>query len=122
MGRNNPWSSIYDPARKVAHEISDFVTEQANTLSQYGEWVTGGEIESAREIAAGEGAIVHDGTRKLSVYRDEYGELHALSAKCTHLGCVVHWSSAERSRIRQVFGVGIRGQVLPFASPLVLQL
>jgi glycine/D-amino acid oxidase-like deaminating enzyme len=33
MGRDNPWASIYDPARKVAHGISDFVTEQVNTLS-----------------------------------------------------------------------------------------
>jgi len=35
--------------------------------------------------------------RKLAVYRDEQGALHAHSAKCTHLGCVVHWNSAERS-------------------------
>lgn len=97
MGRDTPWKSIYNPARKVKHGISDFVTEQANTLSQYGEWVTGGEVESVQEIVAGEGAIVRDGTRKLAVYRDERGELHALSAKCTHLGCVVHWNSAERS-------------------------
>lgn len=97
MGRDNPWESIYDPSRKVKHGLSDFVSEQANTLSRYGEWAQGGEVDSAQEIAAGEGAIVRDGTRKLAVYRDEHGELHALSAKCTHLGCVVHWNSAERS-------------------------
>lgn len=97
MGRDNPWESFYAPSRKARHGLSDFVTEQANALSQYGEWVTGGEVESANEIAAGEGAIVREGTRKLAVYRDERGELHALSAKCTHLGCVVHWNSAERS-------------------------
>ncbi len=97
MGRDNPWASIYDPARKVKHGLSDFVMEQANTISQYGEWVTGGEVESVQEIASGDGAIVRDGARKLAVYRDEQGELHALSAKCTHLGCVVHWNSAERS-------------------------
>jgi glycine/D-amino acid oxidase-like deaminating enzyme/nitrite reductase/ring-hydroxylating ferredoxin subunit len=97
MGRDNPWESLYNPARKVKHGIADFVTEQVNTLSHYGEWVTGGEVESAQKIGVGEGAIVRDGTRKLAVYRDEQGELHAVSAKCTHLGCVVHWNSAERS-------------------------
>lgn len=97
LGRDHPWASLYDPARKVTHGIMDFVSEQANTLSQYGEWVTGGEVESVEEIAAGDGAIVRQGTHKLAVYRDEHGELHALSAKCTHLGCVVHWNSAERS-------------------------
>jgi glycine/D-amino acid oxidase-like deaminating enzyme/nitrite reductase/ring-hydroxylating ferredoxin subunit len=95
--RDNPWESIYDPSRKVKHGLSDFVSEQANTLSRYGEWAKGGEVDSVHEIAAGEGAIVADGTRKLAVYRDEHGELHALSAKCTHLGCVVHWNSAEQS-------------------------
>lgn len=97
MGRENPWKSIYDPSRKVVHGIADFVSEQANTLSQYGEWVTGGEVDSAQEIAPGEGAIVRDGMSKLAVYRDEHGELHAISAACTHLGCVVHWNSAEHS-------------------------
>jgi nitrite reductase/ring-hydroxylating ferredoxin subunit len=97
MGRANPWASIYDPARKVRRGISEFVSEQADVLSRYGEWVTGGEVDSAQEIAAGAGAIMRDGTRKLAMYRDEHGELHALSAKCTHLGCVVHWNSAERS-------------------------
>ena len=97
MGRENPWQSVYDPARKVKHGISEFVVEQADTLSKYGEWVTGGEVDSAAEIPAGEGAVLRDGTRKLAVFRDEQGALHAVSAKCTHLGCVVHWNAAERS-------------------------
>ncbi|WP_420474904.1 FAD-dependent oxidoreductase [Noviherbaspirillum sp. ST9] len=97
MGRENPWQSVYDPARKVKHGMTDFIAEQANTLSKFGEWVTGGEVDSAQEIAAGDGAIVRDGARKLAVFRDEQGALHAVSAKCTHLGCVVHWNSAERS-------------------------
>lgn len=97
LGRANPWQSIYDPSRKVKHGISDFISEQANTLSKYGEWAKEGEVDSVHEIAAGEGAVVRDGIRKFAVSRDEYGELHALSAKCTHLGCVVHWNSAEQS-------------------------
>lgn len=97
MGRANPWAAFYDPARKVAHGVADFLAEQANTLSRYGEWLTGGEVASSGEIAAGQGAILREGMRKLAVYRDEQGGLHARSAKCTHLGCVVHWNSAERS-------------------------
>jgi glycine/D-amino acid oxidase-like deaminating enzyme/nitrite reductase/ring-hydroxylating ferredoxin subunit len=97
MGRDNPWRALYDPSRKAVHGVSDFMSDQANTLSQYGDWLTGGEVESEQEIAAGEGAVVRNGVRKLAVYRDEAGELHRLSATCTHLGCVVHWNSAERS-------------------------
>jgi nitrite reductase/ring-hydroxylating ferredoxin subunit len=97
LGRDNPWAELYDPARKVVHGMSDFVSEQANTLAKYGEWAKGGDVDSVRQIPAGQGAIVNQGLHKLAVYRDEAGALHALSAKCTHLGCVVHFNSAERS-------------------------
>lgn len=97
MDRDNPWADLYDPSRKVVHGLSDFVSEQANTLSKYGEWAKGGEVESVEQIPPGQGAILNQGMHKLAVYRDEQGGLHALSAKCTHLGCVVHFNSAERS-------------------------
>jgi glycine/D-amino acid oxidase-like deaminating enzyme/nitrite reductase/ring-hydroxylating ferredoxin subunit len=97
MKRANPWITLFDPARKATHGLGEFAKEQANTLSQYADWVKGGEAESAAEIAPGQGAIVRDGASKLAVYRDDSGGLHAVSAKCTHLGCQVHWNSVERS-------------------------
>jgi Rieske Fe-S protein len=97
MGRDNPWTSLYNPARKAIHGISDFVTEQANTQAQYTDWLKGGQVASVQEILAGQGAIIQDGLHKWAVYRDDRGELHAVSAKCTHLGCVVHFNSAEHS-------------------------
>ncbi|HCY64381.1 MAG TPA: FAD-dependent oxidoreductase [Oxalobacteraceae bacterium] len=114
MGRDNPWEPVYDPARKAVHGIADFVSEQANTLSQYGQWMTGGEVDSVQEIAAGSGAVVRQGVHKLAVYRDEQGGLHAMSAKCTHLGCVVHWNSAEHSWDCPCHGsrFGLDGEVL----------
>lgn len=125
MGRNNPWASIYDPARKVKHGVSDFIAEQANTLAQYRELATAGEIASVHEIAQGEGAIIRQGTHKLAVYRDEHGELHALSAQCTHLGCIVHWNSAERSWDCPCHGsrFDVNGEILhgPAATPLEVQ-
>jgi glycine/D-amino acid oxidase-like deaminating enzyme/nitrite reductase/ring-hydroxylating ferredoxin subunit len=97
MGRENRWASVYDPSRKVTHGISAFIRDQANTLSQYRDWLTGGEVDSPQEIAAGQGAILRQDEKKLAVYRDANGGLHAFSAACTHLGCVVSWNSAEKS-------------------------
>ena len=34
---------------------------------------------------------------KTAVSRDDDGALYAVSAICTHLGCVVRWNDAERS-------------------------
>lgn len=96
-GRDNPWKDIYDPSRKPVHGLADFAHEQANVMARYGEWLTGGDVDSVQEIPAGEGAVLRDGLRKIAVYRDAQGGLHAVSAKCTHLGCAVHWNSAERS-------------------------
>ena len=34
---------------------------------------------------------------RLAVSRDAAGALHAVSAVCTHLGCIVSWNDAEES-------------------------
>jgi glycine/D-amino acid oxidase-like deaminating enzyme/nitrite reductase/ring-hydroxylating ferredoxin subunit len=95
MGRSNPWEKLYDPSRK---EINlEFVTENANTLGQYKDLVTGGDVKSVEEISAGEGAVMREGLSKLAVYRDEDGKLHKHSAVCTHLQCIVQWNGVEKS-------------------------
>jgi len=96
-GRENQWEAFYSPKRKVKHGIGEFVSHQADVLTKYGKWLTPGEVKSTDEIEPGQGAIVRKGIHKLAVYRDEAGSLHSLSAKCTHMGCVVHFNSAERS-------------------------
>jgi len=97
MGRDNAWAGLYDPSRKPVHGMSDFITEQVNTVAQYSDWLKGGEVKSPQQIPLGQGAILRRAGKKLAVYRDDGGGLHALSAACTHLGCVVAWNSAERS-------------------------
>lgn len=96
-GRDNPWAWLYEPARKPVHGLGEYVREQANTLAQYGDWLTRGEAASFDAVGRGAGAIVRDGAHLLAVSRDEQGALHVLSAACTHLGCVVSWNPAERS-------------------------
>lgn len=96
-GRANPWAELYSPARKAHRGLGEFITEQVNTLAQYGDWLRGGEVGSVAEIAAGEGALVRHGGKLLAVHRAEDGALTAVSAACTHLGCAVHWNAGEQS-------------------------
>ena len=49
------------------------------------------------EIDKGEGGIVSVDGRKVAVYRTDDGDLVALSAKCTHLGCTVGWNAADKT-------------------------
>jgi Rieske Fe-S protein len=53
--------------------------------------------QAATEIGKGEGGIVSVDGNKVAVFRDDNGEVHALSAKCTHMGCTVGWNSADRT-------------------------
>ena len=40
---------------------------------------------------------MRDGAGQTAVSRGDDGELRAVSARCTHLGCIVAWNGAERS-------------------------
>lgn len=97
IGRENPWTELYEPSRKTLGAAKDFAQENANVMAQYAERLTPGDIDSVDQIAKGEGAIMRSGLSKVAVYRDDEGTLHSLSAVCTHLGCVVAWNAAEKT-------------------------
>lgn len=97
MGRENPWSILYDPARKSPLAALNFARENLNVASQYATWITPGEVNSAEEIQAGGGAILRRGLSKIAVHRDKLGALHERSAVCPHLGCIVAWNATESS-------------------------
>ncbi len=51
----------------------------------------------AANLASDEARVLQVDGEKLAVFRDEQGSLHAISAVCTHLGCLVEWNRAEES-------------------------
>jgi Rieske Fe-S protein len=53
-------------------------------------------VESVDELTPGQGALIRSGLKKIAAYRDADGRLHARSAVCTHMGCIVHWNSFEQ--------------------------
>ena len=95
IGRENSWSALYDPARKTLRAAGRYVQENINVAMQFGAWVTGGDVSSVQAIAAGTGAVVRDGLKKVAAYRDPDGVLHQCSAVCPHLGCIVEWNRNE---------------------------
>ena len=98
LDKNNPWASLYFPARKTVGAASKFLKENANTVGQMvKEWVKQPEAGSVKDIAPGSGAIMQSGASKVAIYKDKHGKLHELSGVCTHLGCIVQWNSSENS-------------------------
>ncbi len=84
LGRPNPWSSLYDPARRADAQFN-----------------RGGEsksiVRSPDEVARDSGGVLSRGRQRIALWRSMDGTLHALSARCTHAGCTVTWNNAERT-------------------------
>src|SRR5688572_3249343 len=97
LGQENPWAHLYQPGRVSLRAVGDLAKENLNFVAKYIDYVTAGDVASVDEIPPGEGAVVRRGLGKIAAYRDPGGELHEMSAVCTHLGCIVHWNSAEKS-------------------------
>jgi Rieske Fe-S protein len=92
---SNPWVALYDPARRTPSSIKKFVTENVTALKEFAEYLAPGELSSFEQLKSGQGAIVRDGLQKVAAYRDSNGVLFKCSAKCTHVGCHIHWNSLE---------------------------
>lgn len=97
LGRDNEWTTLYDPTRKTLLAAYDFAKENLNVVAQFADWVTGGDVDSPQEVTPGEGAVIRRGLTKVAVYRDEQGTLYECSAVCTHLGCIVAWNGDEKT-------------------------
>ncbi len=97
VGKENGWSVAYDPSRKPAAAASRFAEENLNVATRYRDWLTAGSVSSVEEIAPGSGAVMRKGAKKLAVYRDRAGGLHARSAVCPHLGCIVGWNAGTKT-------------------------
>ena len=96
-GRDNPWTTLYDPARKTPRAAGTFPQENPKAGGEYAHWLTPGEVGTAEEIKPGTGAVIRRGSSKLAISRDDTGKLHQCSAVCTHLGCIVSWNSTEHT-------------------------
>ena len=53
--------------------------------------------EDVEKLAPGEGTVARIGGKLDAVSRTDEGELVTLSARCTHLGCIVGWNPADRA-------------------------
>jgi glycine/D-amino acid oxidase-like deaminating enzyme/nitrite reductase/ring-hydroxylating ferredoxin subunit len=96
-GRDNPWNEVFDASRLAPRQsIRGVVSENVQALKH----LVVDRIDSGADVgglAPGSGAVVDMDGDKVAAFRDDDGTVHALSAVCTHMGCVVSFNSAERS-------------------------
>jgi Rieske Fe-S protein len=97
LGRENEWSGLFSSTRiRPLQEAPRFVLENARVgFRFFAERVKQRGKRPIADLAPGEGAIVSAAGEKVAGFRDADGTLHAVSSRCTHLGCQVVWNAAE---------------------------
>lgn len=119
--RANPWTEIYDPARKPPASLGEFAKENFNVARQYLDWAKREPSADKDEIALkpGQGRVFQRGTQKIAAHCDENGTIHECSAVCPHLGCIVDWNETEHTWDCPCHGSRFnpRGEVLHGPSP-----
>lgn len=93
----------------TVREAGPMLKMQAKVAGHFvGDRLRSANVDSADDIAAGTGAVLRVGGGRCAVYRDEAGDLHAVSARCTHLGCLVRFNDAELAGSAHAMGRGSR--------------
>ena len=99
-GREVAWDGLYDPRRlaSVVREGTSFLKHQAHVARHFvGDRLSPVKGPAPDDIPPGAGAVVRLGGRQYAVHRDENGHVQAVSARCTHLGCIVSFNRAEQA-------------------------
>ena len=96
-GRENPWTTLYDPSRKTLRTAPAYAKEAVRMAAQYADWILPGDLKSADDVPPDGAAVVKEGLAPVAVYREPDGTLHRMSAVCVHLGCIVRWNATERT-------------------------
>lgn len=97
-GRENPYAEVFSPQRNsIAASAKTFLAEgkyaSVNLLKE--KCVL--PKETLAQIRPGHGGVVEIDGEKTGVYKDEKGEVYAVSVKCPHLGCQLVWNPDEKS-------------------------
>ena len=96
LDRPNPWARHFDSMRlRPLAAAPDFAKENADVAVRFfADRLRGLRASPPR---SGEGRVVRSGLEQVALSRDDAGKLHSVSARCTHLGCIVLWNDAERT-------------------------
>jgi glycine/D-amino acid oxidase-like deaminating enzyme/nitrite reductase/ring-hydroxylating ferredoxin subunit len=98
MGRSPEFGTLCKPTRwplKGGRGMLEGVGTMAKALVK--DYLTDRQEEQLSSLAAGDSAIIESEGESCAAWRSPDGELFAVSAVCTHLGCKVHWNSVENS-------------------------
>ncbi|MFC7721802.1 FAD-dependent oxidoreductase [Nonomuraea recticatena] len=98
-GEDRPWAGLYDPRRvHPVREAGPLLKAQASVAAHFvGDRFGTGGRDDLEGLLPGQAAVVKVAGERCAAYRDVEGQVHAVSALCSHMGCVVAFNDAERT-------------------------
>jgi glycine/D-amino acid oxidase-like deaminating enzyme/nitrite reductase/ring-hydroxylating ferredoxin subunit len=97
-GKPNPWAAMFSPHRLSLRSAPRLARLNAKVAKDFlGDRLRPGEVSDPEAVPRGEARVLRDGMDRTGVYRDEQGAAHAVSLRCTHLGCLLRFNGAETS-------------------------
>lgn len=122
LGREHPLARMFDTTRiRPIAGAPTFVKANANVGQRF---VADRLRKKPKfdDVRPGDGAVIKVNGSDIAVYHAENGSVCAVSARCTHLGCIVGFNPAERTWDCPCHGsrYDIEGQVIegPATKPL----
>lgn len=100
LGKENPWSSFFDPSRSkpVLESSKEFIGTNISVAKELlSGFLSRPKSMKPSDLKEGEGKILNVEGKKVASYKDHNGRLYAVSSVCVHLGCQVNWNNAEKT-------------------------
>ena len=97
-GRDNAWLPVFDATRvKPIAGAKEFAKENLDVASHLVSGYLSRKPKSYDELEPGHAAIMKIDGENVAAFKDEQGQVHAVSAVCTHMGCLVGWNATDRT-------------------------
>jgi glycine/D-amino acid oxidase-like deaminating enzyme/nitrite reductase/ring-hydroxylating ferredoxin subunit len=99
LKEQSAYTDLFAPGRvKPIAGFTEFIKHNADVVKQFvGRWFGKEELQELSALAPGEAKVVKYNDQSLALYKDDAGNLHAVSPACTHMKCAVNWNAAEKS-------------------------
>jgi glycine/D-amino acid oxidase-like deaminating enzyme/nitrite reductase/ring-hydroxylating ferredoxin subunit len=95
-GRHNPWAAVFDTNRTpTAGQAGGMSPQPDQPQPDQAAQPQQPEQPTVAGLRPGEGAVVEIGGEMTAVYANSAGDLLAVSAICTHLGCTVAFNADD---------------------------
>ena len=94
----SPWKDVYSPGRlKPLAAGRQVAVENARIGWRFVADRLRSSDKAVSDLPNDTGRVARIDGKQVAVYRDLRGDLHFLSPRCTHLGCIVAWNDAEKT-------------------------